>query len=160
MAETSSNPFKGIIYKRRGGGQFYTKKFLIKAIQYIHYAMLHENRYQICDCHYEHIVDDDFLDDELELVITNITIMNEPIIQVTPNEYGLLCLLLLCTDCGITKTIALPNFIHILSEIDRLDSQCVGISHVDMSNVTLMPKNTKPTIKQEKVAEIINFKKD
>lgn len=169
LIQVDSN-YKGVLYHRKDGKIFFTKKFLMKAWAYIEFYIIYGNKYQVCDCHFEYVLQsDEYVDDDdyvEEYSLTNLCIDRQPTIMVKSNDFTKYGLHLICSDCGSTKVIDLDIFLNLMGDvvivkdldkfIDEMESQNPLKNY---PNVRQIPINRKPAVKQEKKADIIYLKK-
>ncbi len=163
--------YKGVLYQRKDGKLFFTKKFLMKAWAYIEFFIIYGNKYQICDCHFEYpLPSDEYIDDdeyEEEYSLTNLSIDKQPIIMVKSNDFTKYGLHLICSDCGSTKTIDLDIFLNLIEDVvivkdmDKFMEEMENQNPLkNYPNVKQIPINRKPVVKQEKKADVIYLKRE
>lgn len=161
--------YKGVLYHRKDGKIFFTKKFLMKAWDYIELYIVYGNKYKVCDCHFEYVLptdeyveDDDYVE---EYSLMNLSIDKQPIIMVKSNDFTKYGINLVCSDCGSTKVIDLDIFLNLMEDVvivkdidkfmEEMESQNIGKNY---PNVKQIPLNRNPVIKQDKKADIIYLK--
>ena len=59
-----ASKYKGVLYHRKDGKILFTKKFMQRACTFIEFSNIYENKYQVCDCHFEYPIPENLDDDE------------------------------------------------------------------------------------------------
>lgn len=160
-----ASKFKGVLYHRKDGKILFTKKFMQRACTFIEFSNIYENKYQVCDCHFEYSIPEDLEDDEDYFALPNLSIDKAPIIIVKPNDFTKYGIYITCDDCGCTKTIDLDVFVDltdgvvIVKDLDKFIEEQEANNPLNVHpNVKQIPVNRKPRVKQDKQADIIYLK--